>query len=354
MLLIQILCASLSFAIVRSQIGIGYIDINLLGEGTTFETEIRREMYFVKEKIADIKLASSITSASVKLIEPIAFAALAIDSLAQKTVTSMWENALITAISDATDLRIAQSKVVDMKSNMKTISDLFRDLSREHFTDASRTAIVHDIYTKILDLINYFAIGDEIFRKYPQLAIPPLSKIASLVVIFKPIVEQLVPSLARISTFSSCKVKDILVRYRRAVTLHRIENIVQFSVFYGQTLEPKWINPKSTKTDVVGRSFNPYGYITSTDDYIRSMRIYEQNDCHKSGDYQRSCTRDGTIGKEYMASGIDHRFNLKEFTKVYAELIRTRVEQAFAQPIESLNEICTAEVRNQQQPTGRD
>lgn len=347
MFLLRIVCVvSTVVVVIHGYIPSVLVD-TLVYHNPTFETIIKESMAETKEKIDNIKSTSRIAGASLSLIPTIGSTAKgALESLVTSEMSSMWEEALIKSIADATHRTVASSKVDDIKSKIRAILHHFKNLKMLHqLTDADRAAIVHDIYNEIVIMTNVFIAQDSTFRKYPDLSIVPLSMLAEVTVTTYALLEDYVPSLAN-STCLPCTVKTTLEDYKSRLTYSRF-----------QRLEGQLFN--DIENHFPQKGCRPY----SLSDYIAEVldrtMYWPSIDCDKICSCSTVCSRyimHPIYSFEDRYTGIRYGTksnNGRDCMASYMSLLKKRIDDAFNEPIELINSVCSAEKLERRQKTGK-
>jgi len=247
-----------------------------------------------------------------------------------------WKESFSRAIDDQTHRAIAENDVRNMEAAMQTISSnigFLKDVS--DFTSESVTSIIHSIHDDLDRLVNTFGHSSAIFRQYPLLGIKPLFAMASLIAVYKPMMNLLVPALAKRSTLS-CEFKDVLFEYRPLAATDRLRKL---EVVHSISDEPSRRDITRAVTNVSERPYNKDGYSTNTDEYAKGKVR-----CLKGCDF--GCSSGHFCFKDLLNPNQDEYFaaygwELEGPCVVdYMELLRYRVERAFDDPVYLATKVC--------------
>lgn len=313
------------------------LDVNIIDDRSgMFESIIRESLTTTKLFFArNQEKYAAIEFGRVPSYVPFVEQAVALLPVLQSALAneSDWRVTLLREIPNQTQRAIAQNDMREIGALMRAIAQNVRNLSSAtDFTSESKTTIVHSIHDDLDNIVNKFARTQSVFRKYPLIAVSPLFALSSLISVFDPIENALVPSLRRRSVIS-CKFNEILLEYRALIVQSRLSKIVVFDAIddiYG-------ISAKVVS--VFRRPYNEYGYNQTNSGGVAcdrgcKKRIGELNTL----DF---CVRD-IDGKEYFAGIID---SFEPCVYDYIGVVRFRVEQAIKDPIELTSNSCIIESR---------
>lgn len=248
--------------------------------------------------------------------------------LARNTVSdrSEWRTLFTKSTADETMSAITESEIRWMEATLQTIQTKFKLLDDDNPDFENRKTIASLIHMDLDKMINFFDLKSSLFRKYPLLGAPLLIQVASLIVVFNPIANTLIPYEAKLQPIT-CKILDVLLDYRPIVVNARLHKLFTEMPTFKHIV------------NVMELRYNPNGYNETNPGVINC-----QKDCTNRTIPYEICLRD--------------KFGQDEFLLVrkrpqclidYAKMIRYRIEKQFF--IDILNQSCGH--REVKQPTGK-
>lgn len=130
----------------------------------------------------------------------------------------------IKKIEDISKRAVAEQAVRLIEASMRTISDNVAQLKNDDIENSSKFTLVHLVHNDLNHIINQYDAYNSIFREYSLIAVRPLMLIASMVAVYRPIMEYYVPDLAR-NSFLPCKLYDTLNEYRSIAVFQRLNKL---------------------------------------------------------------------------------------------------------------------------------
>lgn len=245
---------------------------------------------------------------------------------------SDWRTVFTKATVDETMHKIFESEIRWIKVTMQTIRSKIKLLTDDNPDTENRKTIATIIHTNLNQVINFFDAKSSLLRKYPLVGSSPLIQLASLVALFNPIAQTLIPMEA-MNPQITCKMRDVLLDYRPRSVLARLLKL--------RAKVMKRDERKASLIKVMVLPYNKHGYNQTNPPFI---------DCEwgcesfvmKPTD---ACVLDKFSENVYFGKNIGPTTCFSE----YAALLRHRVEEFF--PVDLLNSLCVD--RQQQQPTGK-
>lgn len=230
---------------------------------------------------------------------------------------SEWRGAFTKAIADETMRTIAESESRWMEAAMQTIQEKFILLGESNPDLSNRKTIASIIHTDLDEMINFFNLKTCLFRKHPIIGTPPLILLASLVAMFSPIAQALIPLEAK-NPQISCKMHDILLDYRAITVDARLQRLrAEKSIF------PSLLH-------VMSWPFNSHGYNKTDPGAI---------DCEKGCKANRTFPIELCLKDQFSEDEYDVKNNgMPACVLDYAAFLRHRVEKLF--PIELMSTLC--------------
>lgn len=313
----------------RAEIPYDDVELNLFSKQTrVFELNVLQSTQIAKSFFDrdDVSIAIAIGTIGLEFVPYIGRFARLIP-LMRDTVgdRSEWRTQFTKAIADEKMNAITESENRWMEATMLTIQSKIKLLGEDNPDLENRKTIASIIHTDFDKMINLFDLKSSLFRKYPLLGAPPLIQLATLITIFNPIANALIPFEANNSPIS-CKMLDVLLDYRPIVVNARLHKIyTEMATF-------------QSIVDVMSLPYNPNGYNDTNPGVI---------DC-EIGCTNRIlpvliCLKDKFGKEQFLMEREDPECLLD-----YAKLIRYRIEELF--PVELLNNMCGN--REPRQPTG--
>lgn len=135
-----------------------------------------------------------------------------------------WRMRLTTAISTEVLHGITENEIRWMEATIRTIQDKTKLLDDSNPDLDNRKTIASIIHTDLSKMINFFDIKTSLFRRYPLIGTPPLIQLASLVALFSPIAQTLIPMEAK-NPQIACKMYDVLMDYRPRTVAARLHKL---------------------------------------------------------------------------------------------------------------------------------
>lgn len=241
-----------------------------------------------------------------------------------------WKIAFSQAIAHETRREITEDNIRSMYSNLNSISDKIPILDPTNETSLplqDKKNIATILHTLIDTMINNFAQPEALYKKYPLIGVPPLIELALLVALLAPILNTLIPIIAKHPEIS-CKMRDILLDYRSLTIRVRLEKISTRSYIIDDVLQR-----------VRNKPYNEYGYNETNSGILECDK-----NCEKPYfDASSVCLMDEYNVDSYYIPNYMH-FTCMEN---YGLLVRHRVEQVF--PVTLLNKLCK---ETPKKPTG--
>lgn len=304
------------------------VEFNIFGDTKhTFETSVNATLKtvrnFFKTRVAEAAFGMGhVFVTTLPIIKPFNRFVTAFRSILEDE--SEWKELFSKTVVNETKREIVKERIVWMKSTLKIMQEKMNVLNETNPDFDNRKAVASIIHSSFDKMINYFAHRDALFKKYPLIGVVPLIELASLVTIFHPLSEILIPFQTK-SPQIACKLNDILLDYRTRAVDARLDRLHTKN-------ESDMIQFRSIITTVQTIPYNLNGY--SEQKLLKCAR-----GCDNSTNF--ICIRDEFGPAEFSAV---HEDCLKE----YAGLVRHRVEEMF--PIELLHELCGD--RKPNTPTG--
>lgn len=305
---------------------VSYDEVNfriLINKTTNFEAEVLKSFQTTKNFFAQpevkkgvlISILAGFIHPYVAMVHGVLFVMAGLFAS-----ESDWQKTFAKAIDRETKREIALSQLTLMKSNIKSIAAKY-DLLVENKTKLEKQHTVGIvIHSKIDEMLNFFADGDSLFKKFPLLGTPLLQQLAQLTAIFDPVAKELIPEEADRPDIS-CKMRDILVDYRRHTVNARLEML--------RVVSKKYYSILPDITNAMSIEYNQYGYSKTKGGTLS---------CEK-GCSNKYCLKDDFGDDAYS-------FPPNSCVMDYALLVRHRVEKMF--PVELLDSSCSNPLR----PTG--
>lgn len=244
---------------------------------------------------------------------------------------SDWSASFAKTIANQTSHQIADSEIRWMTAEMETIQDSMPLLDESNPDEGNRNTTAIKIHNDLHKMINFFDLKTSLFRTYPLIAGPPLLQLASLVSLFSPLANAIIPSTAKRIRIA-CKMYETLLAYQPLMVYARLRKL---STEKGKLY--------STLVKVMSLPYNPHGYNRSNSGLIDCDPNCSLNRPRTQGD-EVVCLNDAFSEVNYYVSSFTSA-NCKED---YAALLRHRVEELF--PIEIMNKLCDHKPRK---PTGK-
>lgn len=223
--------------------------------------------------------------------------------------------------------KIAKNETYAIKLEMQRFHQFFNDMKANQNGKDAVLYEMHDLIVNRVNSYNYF----DIFLDYPHVAMPSIFSLVPVVIGFNRIGARLGSRLAENNL--PCKLKDILLMYQHLVTVNRLSGLV---VHKGSDCTSgSFFSPNNASGNVLSRPYSEAGYIEkehanecdcvecdlSDDEFVRPKKFW--------------CLRDiemQTTFHSYTESSAE------DCAMGYAEVIRTRIEEAFRLPIEITGE----------------
>lgn len=203
-----------------------------------------------------------------------------------------------------------------MNATMKVVAQNMMFLNNSNSTNADRVSTVHNIHDGLFEVVSRLYDEKSIYRDYPMTVLNTLFGLTSIISLFHPIVNVISPTIVNDSKLF-CDQYNALILYQTLAVKARLDSFEYMAV---QRAKP-FIE------EVKNRTYNPNGYLNGE----TKIKCLDQECQHE---YQ--CLYDPTNKKGVFSQSGD----VKECFLVYAELVRTRTEEAFAKPIELAKRFC--------------
>lgn len=213
---------------------------------------------------------------------------------------------------------IAMEGFRSMNATMKVVTQNMEFLNNSRSSEMDRVAIVHNIHDGLYTVVSRLYDERSIYREYPMLAINSLLSLVPVIALFHPIAKVISPTLVEDSKLF-CDHYHAIVQYQTLTVGKRLDS------FHYLAVE----RAKPFIDEVKNRPYSLNGYLDGKD-RIKCLAWpceFPQYQCLVD-----PVNREGI----YSQSG-----DVKECFQVYAELVRTRMEEAFAKPLEMSKKYCT-------------
>lgn len=327
------ICVVALFHGTQAVIPINEVQINIFDDRPrVFEQNVIEAMNITKSFFSRDDILLAIGAGLVVATEMIPYVSkfIKIAPLFEDTVDekSEWFAAFAKVIANETSQSIADSEIRWMSATMQTIRTKIALLDENNPDLENRKTMASIIHNELDKMINFFDLKTSIFRKYPLIGGPPLLQLASLVAIFSPIANAIIPYEAK-HTQIACKMHDILNVYRPLIVYARLRKLSTEHLLF------------LTLFEVMSLPFDMHGH--SRND---SILIECERDCGVSRpptEYS-ICLRDEFSTDDYYVADYLHPICVVD----YATLIRLRIEDLF--PIEIMGKLCE---RKPSIPTGK-
>lgn len=335
--LIVFMCCS--FLVSCKKIPYDQMDVKLTGERNgTFESIIRESLK-IRTTLITTNETQIVLNVTGQLMELVPYVGKQLGPLIPALgkaflLENDWKETLAKTIPDETKRAIAENNMRHMDDSMKTI------MSKAEFLKLNseiqhQVPIVHDISTKLNDIINNLANREAIFKEYPLYVVKGLLTLTSFLVTYNPIEQAIVPLLGNTSLLP-CRFTETLIKYRSYTVTARLNQIqVVDSSQYHLPLEGAVIHINSLP-------FKRDGYNETNPGTVN---------CHTSP------IQDTVQLKDPLNSNFLYTpFSVCQSSCVpdYLKFVRYHVEKAFEDAIENVNRTCIDSLRNRpRKPTGK-
>lgn len=181
-----------------------------------FETRVFESMQITKNLYANEEAEAVADGiASVVSVIPVIGSIGKVIPLIRSTLAeqSDWRDSFARTIADETKREIAESEIRWMDATMETINEKFILLSENNPDISNRKTVASIIHTDLNKMINFFALRTSLFKKYSLIGTPPLLELASLVALFSPVAQTLIPLESK-NPQIACKMLDVLLDFR--------------------------------------------------------------------------------------------------------------------------------------------
>lgn len=250
---------------------------------------------------------------------------------------SDWRTQFTKAIVEETMRGIGESEVRHIEATMQTIQSKIMLLSDQNTDAENRKTVASIIHTELNRIVNLFELKSSLFRKYPLVGAPPLIHLASLVAMFTPVAQALIPMEA-MNPQIACKMHDLLLDYRIRTVMARLHKLhAQVSAFESMV---NWTYRPSSLIAVMAMPYNKYGYNSTNPPVINCGWGCDRDEM----EVMETCVMDKFSKHAFYGPSFGNDTCLKE----YGALLRFRVEELF--PVEELGSLCTEE--KPKKPTG--
>lgn len=244
---------------------------------------------------------------------------------------SEWSAQFAKTIANETSHAIAEGEVRWMTTSMQTIRTKIPLLDENNPDHENRKTIASIIHTDLDRMINFFDLKTSLFRKYPLISGPPLLQLASLVRIYSPLANAIIPYEAN-HTQIACKMHETLLAYRPLMVYARLRKLfTSDGMLYPTLVEVMWL------------PYNPHGYNRTNSGLIDCDRDCSLNRPRMAIGDVVNCLKDAFSEDDYYVSS----YLSPNCERDYAALLRHRVEELF--PIDAMEKLCN---RKPQEPTG--
>lgn len=329
-----------------NEIEIEVVD-NVSGSTASFVQRFREAMASTDQAILNIKIATS-PSKALAFIPQIGNAASGgITALLDWYTGVMWKDGLYRAIGNEIERTTAENKLIDVSAKLKTISQHFNQLRTNQLSNADVTSKLHIIHDHFMEILNLYSEDRVIFKKYPQYSITPLSSFAVLFKIFEPLREKFIPNIQ--SKSMACRAQDLFEAYAKLHVFHRMTHI---DFLNKCRAVDNWVtnNVCKTKIHISSQKFLEKNY--NSNGYLSSTHINCNRDCDTSKEDLFYCFQDqGKMYEESNRTNLLYTFG-DDCLSGYKNLLRHRIESAYYKSRNTLNDICTNNVRQLRQTTG--
>lgn len=237
-----------------------------------------------------------------------------------------WKQTFSKTITREIRREITLSNLRTLEEKLLTMEEKFVLLNATSNPDMlSRKNIASYIHTELDIILNVFGSIDSLYRKYPLLSTPPIIALALFIIVFDPIVKELIPMEAH-SPQLACKMIEIIEDYRPRAVHDRLEKLSLFSTRVSkQTLRSFEWKLSGAIFNAMQKPYDQYGY---NDTIPASM------DC----DNVITTVPDGITVLLKDDFGTDKYWGEESCINDYALFVRYRVEQLF--PVELLERFC--------------
>lgn len=341
-ILIVICVLLIIFIVVQAAIPLNEIDIKLYDD-PSFESQVNRAYSEAKAAIREANLAAK---AGGKALSAIPYAGEivkeGVQALVDGEINRITDAALIKAIADETHRAIARGKIKDIEASMMTISQTFRSLNRvTDLSSSSKLSLVHITHIEIQKILYLIDDAHSIFREFPLLLIPTFSTLATIISVFEPMFDNFTPTLASVS-FLPCKLNDILLEYRTLAVRSRFQYLIP-----RRGIESEFYH---SECNILNQPYKSSGYNKTNDGSIKCIQL----NCkwHLCKLVASAYFKDTISSERYRSYCPSNYCYHRHCIEGYMELIRYRVEKAFENPIDLMNEVCAEDVQNKRNATG--
>lgn len=324
---------------------------------TDFETNILNSLQIAKNFFGS-GAGKAVFNAGAKAINFIPFIK-ALSSLLPKlgdllAEQSDWRPVFARAITEETNHAITHNQLVWLESTMQTIEQNIPLLDEQKQPDIeNRKSNALFIQNNINTMMNYFDQRSGLFKKYPLVTAPLLVSLVSIIAVFTPLANTLIPIEAKHLQLT-CKAHDVLLAYRSRAVFARTQKLnleYLYNKFVMDALKQPYneygynqTNPGILQCDSGCEKPYPETYCKSVCRQYRDERNCMRAQCNRYELDQHSyCVTDAFGSNKYNHKDI---IDGKDPTAVpafpcvsdYVGLVRHRVENIF--PVALLDKLC--------------
>lgn len=334
MLVLKVIYFTL-FSIVVQSVPYAEIDIDFLGSDLCFVSEISEKLDAFNDDISNISELGA-----MEYVGEVAGKGV---NYLQNSTRMTSEMVLIRSIANRTDMKEAVKLARKTKDEISDIINLLKDINKtEHDLNIKRQKIIkiHNIINKRLDIF----MDNELYKKYPFLTLPTLFTLSGPITI---VVNNIALKAAKddindSKDFFACKLKDVLIYFRHAVTLYRLSKLVAYDVVNGEDVNEH--EPNYASAVLLNRPYDRRGYNDMEDSNVTFDNIgcepidyliaKEPKNRFK---YHYYCLRDTVTQGNFAVYDEEKE---KDCYVGYCEILRTRIEKAFQKPLDLLGDVC--------------
>lgn len=353
-----LLCFVLVFKLVSADVPFDDVKLEIFeNRKTDFETNILNSLKIAKNFFGS-GAGKAVFNAGAKAINFIPFIKV-LSALLPKlgnllAENSDWRPVFAKAITEETNHAITHNQLVWLESTMQTIEQNIPLLDEQKQPDIeNRKANALYIQNNINTMMNYFDQRSGLFKKYPLVTAPLLVSLASIIAVFTPLANSLIPIEAKHMQLT-CKAHDVLLAYRSRAVFQRTKKLnleYLYNQFVMDALKQPFnengynqTNPGILHCDSGCEKPYPVTYCKSVCRQYRNERNCVRTQCkHYELDHHSYCISDAFGSNKYNHNDIIDGRNptsVSSFPCVsdYVGLVRHRVENIF--PVAILDKLC--------------